>query len=236
MDLLDDQHIKELSGSYEFYRDFHSMGHAEGFAQILVENRIPYRLEKSQTLLDAAIVGHGLVPPALIKIRSGDFKKVNEILRQEVLNDPAYVEDHHLQQMDDKELIAVVRHPNEWTVEDVTVARRILNNRGIPIPKQHIEDFNKKINEELHKGKKASLALLLFYLTCILIFGVLTNPLFLVAGVGMGWYYWQDKTIDNQGVKFFSFEMDTRFYGKVIFYFGWVLLVAGAAFKFWMAG
>ncbi len=235
MDLLDDQHIREMSGSYEFYRDFHNVGLAEAFAQVLTENRIPFRLEKSQTLLDAAIVGHGLVPPALIKIRSSDFKKVNEILRQNVLKDPAYIEDHQLQQFDDKELIAVVRRPNEWTVEDVTVARKILNDRGIPIPKEHIENFNKEINEELHKGRKASLALIIAYLALILIGGLFLSPLFLMAGVGMGWYYWRDKTVDNQGVKFFTFETGTRFYGKMIFYLGWVALVAGAALKFWSA-
>lgn len=228
MDLLDDQHISEMSGSFEFYRDFHNVEQAEAFAALLSINRIPYKLEKSQTLLDAAIVGHGLVPPALIKIRSSDFTRLNRILRERVMSDPYFVEGHYLQQFDDKELIAIVRQPNDWNVEDVTAARQILNDRGIPIPKEHIENFNKKINAELRKGKKANRAWILFYLALVLLGGFLVNPFFLIGGIGMGWYYWRDKTIDNQGAKFYTFEKSTRLYGKLIFYFGWLSLFLGA--------
>ena len=228
MDLIDDQHIREMSGSYEFYRDFHTMEHAKIFAQMLEVHRIPYKLENSQTLLDAAIVGHGLVPTALIKVRSSDFKRVNNLLREKVLNDPSYIEDHYLHDLDDKELIAIVRKPTDWNVEDVTVARTILNQRGIPIPIEHIEDFTKKINAELHKGKKARLGWLCFYLVLVIVGGWFINPLFLLGGIGMGWYYWQDKTIDNQGVKYFTFEKQSRFYGKMIFYIGWISVLLGA--------
>ncbi|MEO1261526.1 MAG: hypothetical protein AAFZ15_22165 [Bacteroidota bacterium] len=228
MDLIDDQHIREMSGSFEFYRDFHSMEHAKAFAKMLDDHRIPYKLENSRTLLDAAIVGHGLVPTALIKIRSLDFKRVNDLLREKVLNDPDYIEGHYLHDLDDKELIAIVRKPTDWNVEDVTVARTILNQRGIPIPKEHIEDFTKKINAELHKGRKAHLGWLFIYLALVLVGGLLINPLFLLGGIGMGWYYWQDKTIDNQGVKYFTFEKQSRFYGKIIFYIGWISILLGA--------
>ena len=228
MDLLDDQHISEMSGSYEFYRDFHSMEHAGVFAEMLEANRIPYKLEKSQMLLDAAIVGHGLIPPALIKIRSCDFTRLNEILRENVMNDPHLLDGHYLHQLEDKELIDIVRNPIEWNVEDVAVARRILIGRGIPIPKEHVDHFNKKNNEKLRKGKTANLSWIAFYIALVLLGGFLINPFLLVGGIGMGWYYWQDKTIDNQGVKFFTFEKNTRLYGKVIFYFGWVSLLFGA--------
>ncbi|HHM20984.1 MAG TPA: hypothetical protein ENJ20_03070 [Bacteroidetes bacterium] len=228
MNLSDDQHINEVSGSYEFYRDFHSVEQAGEFARMLEENRIPYKLEKSQTLLDAAIVGHGLVPPALIKIRSSDFKRLNELLRNKALGDRAFIENHYLQQLDDKELIAIVRRPNEWTVEDVAVARQILNDRGIPIPPEHVEDFNNKINAELRKGKRASLSGVLLYLVFVLLGGLFVNPFFLIAGIGMGWYHWQDKTVDNQGNRFFTFEKKTRYYGRLVFYIGWVSLLLGA--------
>ncbi len=231
-DLLDDQHIKEMSGSYEFYRDFHSLKQAEEFAAILDLNRIPYKLEKSQTLLDAAIVGHGLIPPALIKIRSYDFTRLNEILREKVLNDPHLVDGHYLQQLDDKELIDIVRNPIEWNVEDVAIARRILGDRGIPIPREHVEHFTKKINEELRKGKKANPLWLVFYLAFVLLGGFLINPFLLIGGIGMGWYYWQDKTIDNEGGKFYTFEKNSRLYGKAIFYFGWLSLLIGVLLFF----
>jgi len=227
MDLLDDQHIWEMSGSFEFYRDFHSVEQAKMFAKILIENRVPYRLEKSQTLLDAAIVGHGLVPPALIKVRSSDFKKVNEILRESVLRDPNYSDSHYLQQLDDKELIAVVRNPTEWTVEDVAIARKILDDRGIPIPREHIENINKQINEELRKGKKAGNGMLLLNLASIIFGAATTCPVLLIVGIAMGWYYWREKTVDNQGGKFYAFDKFTRSYGKWMIVLGLLVLVVG---------
>ena len=228
MDLIDDQHIREMSGSYEFYRDFHSIEQAEAFAEILNSRQIPYRIEKSKTLLDAAIVGHGLLPPALIKIRRMDFSKTNELLRETALKNPDYIEQHYLQEMDDKELIAIVRQPVDWNVEDVAVARKILNDRGIPIPKKHVEDFTKKINAELRKGKKGHVGWMVFYFLLALAGGFFIYPLFLLGGLGMGWFYWQDKTVDNQGGQFYTFEKNTRFYGQVIFYFGWLSILAGA--------
>ena len=233
--LLDDQHIKEMSGSYEFYRDFHSVEQAVSFAEMLEANRIPYKLERSQTLLDAAIVGHGLVPPALIKIRSCDFTKLNEILREKVMNDPHLLDDHYLQQLDDKELIDIVRNPIDWNVEDVAVARRILSEAGHLHSEGACGTFqqkNKRRIEERQKGQPGVDRFFAFYMVFVLLGGFLINPFFLIGGIGMGWYYWQDKTIDNQGGKFYTFEKNTRFNGKVIFYIGWLSLFVGALLIF----
>lgn len=217
-----------MSGSFEFYRDFHSVGQAEAFAEMLNGCQIPYRIEKSKTLLDAAIVGHGLIPPALIKIRRMDFAKVNELLRKNALENSEFVERHYLHEMDDKELIAIVRQPVDWNVEDVAVARKILNDRGIPIPKEHVEDFTKKINAELAKGKKENRWSMLVYLLIAIGSGIMFNPFFILGGVAVGWYYWHDKTVDNQGGKFYTFEKNTRFYGQLIFYFSLLSILAGA--------
>lgn len=230
MDLIDDQYIRAMSKRYEFYRDFHSLEQAEQFAELLSVHQVRFKLEKSQTLLDAAIVGHGLVPPVLIKIHPADFLKVNNLLREQALENPAYVDGHYLQQLDDTELIAIVRSPVDWTVEDVAVARQILNNRGIPIPKEHVEVITKKINAELRKGKKYNPLYMLFYFSLILLSGVIFNPFFLLGGIAMGWYYWKDKTVDNQGTKFYTFEKNTRTYGMLIFFLGWISLILGSWF------
>jgi hypothetical protein len=103
-----------------------------------------------------------------------------------------------------------------------------LNDRGIPIPKEHVDGFNKKINEELRKGQKGHLGWMAFYFILATVGGLLVSPFFLLGGIGMGWYYWQDKTVDNEGGKFYTFEKNTRFYGQVIFYLGWLSILAGA--------
>lgn len=223
------------NNDFEFYRDFHSVEQAEAFAETLKNNGIPFRLEKSKTLLDAAIVGHGLVPPALVKIRTADFPKVNRILEKQALENPHFLESHYLRQMDDHELIDMIRNPDEWNVEDIAVARRILSERGISIPKAHVEEFNQKKNALLRAGKKAEPKWMFLSLLLVLAGGVFVSPLFLIGGIGMGWYYWMDKTVDNQGGKFFTFEKTTRLYGRVIFYLGWLSLLVGGVMLFWFS-
>lgn len=227
MDILDSEFAAAPDGEYEFYRDFINAGQAQDFVKILEENRVPYRLEKSQMLLAGAITGHGLLPFAVLKLRPSDFKKVNAILARQALENPHFVEDHYLQQFDARELLDVVKKPDEWTPEDVAVARRILEERGIAIPDSDANKFKQKRNEQLREGRSGNFGWIATYLICVVAGGILVNPVFLIAGIGMGWYYWQDRTIDTEGRKFFTFEPKTRLLGQVIFYLGWVSLAVG---------
>ena len=236
MDILDSDFTTAPDGGFEFYRDFINAGQVEDFVKILQEHRIPYRLEKSETLLTSAITGHGLLPYAVLKLRTEDFKKINAILEQLVLANPHFIETHYLQQFDARELLDVVKKPDEWTHEDVVVAQQILERRGIPIPAADAERFRKNRNEKLRAGKRGNNFWMGVYFVCVLAGGVLFSPLFLIAGIGMGWYYWQDKTIDTEGHKFYTFEPNTRLSGQVIFYLGWVSLVVGFGLMYWLGG
>ncbi len=233
MDILDSDFSTAPDGEFEFYRDFINETQVADFVRILEAHRIPFRLEKSQTLLAEAITGHGLLPFAVLKLRPEDFKKINAILEKQVLANPDFIEIHYLQQFDARELLDVVKRPDEWTPEDVAVARIILAQRGIPIPAEDAERFRKKRNEKLRAGKKGNTFWMAAYLLSVVAGGVLFSPLFLIAGVGMGWYYWQDKTIDTEGRKFFTFEPNTRLAGQVIFYLGWVSLAVGFGLMYW---
>jgi hypothetical protein len=234
MDILDSDFSTAPNGAFEFYRDFINAGQVEDFIKMLDENRIPYRLEKSEMLLTGAITGHGLLPFAVLKLRPEDFKKVNVILEKQVLANPQFIDTHYLQQFDARELLDVVKKPDEWTPEDVVVARKILERRGIPIPAGEAERFKEKRHKKLRAGKQGNTFWMVVYLACVLVGGVLWSPLFLMAGIGMGWYYWQDKTIDTEGLKFFTFEPNTRLAGQVIFYLGWVCLAVGFGVLYWL--
>lgn len=234
MDILDSDFTTAPDEEFEFYRDFINQAQATDFVTILEENQIPYRLEKSRTLLAEAITGHGLLPYAVLKLRPEDFKKINVILEKRVLSNPQFIELHYLQQFNARELLDVVKKPDEWTPEDVAVARTILAQRGIPIPEKAAQQFRLKRNQKLRQGKKGNGFWMGIYLLFVLLGGILFNPLFLIAGVGMGWYYWQDKTIDTEGKKFFTFEQNTRLAGRAIFYLGWISLAAGFGLKYWL--
>lgn len=226
--LFDDSH--QPSGDFEFYRDFFNAEQAGAFVEMLKENNIVYKLEKSRVLLDTAITGHGLMPFAVLKLRASDFSKVNELLVEHARNDHHFISNHYFQEYKATELLDVVQKPDQWTPEDVAVARHLLDKQGVVIPQSQVENFKQQRIETLRAGKKASPTWLITYLLFVLFGALILSPFFIIGGIGMGWYYWQDKTIDSDGNKYFTFDDTSRNTGRLIFYLGWVFLFAGIFF------
>lgn len=216
----------ELGASgFQTYRSFHSTEEAKIFAELLVEHEIPYSAETSDTLIDKAIVGTGLIPKVVIKIAAKDFKKVNALLDEQLsaMNE-AEIEGHYLNQLEDKELAEILRRPDEWSVEDVRVAQVILKQRDIHFTDEEIKSLRKERLAVIREGKKGSIGWMVFYFIAI-ISGLFVSPIFTVAGIGMGYYYSYSKSVDPDGYKYFNFEPQTRKYGEWILYGGIGLLI-----------
>ncbi len=227
---------RQPTGDFEFYRDFFNGEQAEAFVDLLKENKVVYKLEKSQTLLDASITGHGLMPFAILKLRASDFGRVNQLLAENARNDHHFIANHYFQEYKAAELLDVLQKPDEWTPEDVAVARHLLDKQGVSIPQEQVENFKLQRIETLKAGKSASQTWLIIYVLFVIVGAFLLSPFFLIGGVGMGWYYWQDKTIDTNGNKYFTFDDTSRMTGQVIFYLGWALLAASLFFWAYLPG
>lgn len=220
-DILDFDSIKYRNKKeFKFYRDFYDPEMAKSYAELLTAHDIPNLLEGTSTLLDKAIIGDGLLPKAVLKLHPSDFIKANNIILSQFL-EATYEDfkDHYLNQLDDDELEEVVQNPNEWTVEDVAIAKIILEERGIVISYQEVREIRKEKFNQLRKGKKGNLVTMFLYFLAISI-GVYFNVLFLLAGIGMGYYYGYYKTVDPDGNKYYLFEEQTRFYGKIVLFGG----------------
>ncbi len=225
---------RQPSGDFEFYRDFFNGEQAAEFVELLQKNNVEYKLEKSRTLLEGTITGYGLVPHSVLKIRASDFSFVNRLLEEQARNDKDFIANHYFQTYKAAELLEVVQKPDEWTPADVAIAQHLLDKQGVKIPKEQVENFKQQRMETLMEGKKASKAWVGLYLVCIFFGSVLISQFFLVAGIGMGWYFWQDKTIDVDGNKYATFDEASRNIGKAIFFLGWVLLGLGIVFWAWL--
>lgn len=212
-----------MENTFEFYRDYHNLEEAKSFASLLKNNDIPYSLEQAGNLDVSEIVGQGLLPKAVLKVRPEDFKRVNDLLSREI-KDSGNMDfsDHYLNQLDIEELKDIFRKPEEWTVEDATVAQFILKDRGVNISEQEIKELREERLTEIRKGKKASLGMLLFYGSCI-IFGFLIHLIFYIGGMGMAFYYAFGKSTDIDGQKNYVYDEPTRQYGKIMFYGGFLV-------------
>lgn len=202
--------------------------------QLLRAHSIPFKLEKSQTLLEGTITGYGLVPHSVLKLRASDFSAVNQLLEENARNDHDFISHHYFQEFKAAELLEVVQKPDEWTPEDVAVAHHLLEKQGVAIPKEQVEDFRQQRLESLMEGRKASPTWIVVYLLLVVVGGFLISPFFLVGGLGMGWYYWKDTTLDSDGNKYYTFNEASRNAGQFIFVLGWVVLVLAVFVVYWL--
>ena len=224
MDKVLDQGMfeKHNKKDFVFYKNFHQIENAEEYISIFKEHNIPYLLESSETLLDSSIVGTGLIPKAIIKLLPVDFKKVNEILK-DLLENYDYT-NHHLNQLTEEELIENLEKPEEWTVEDQIIAKQILQGRGKEISEEELQSTKDKRLATLRKGREGNKTNMAFSFMAIIL-GVIIHYVFTFGGIGMALYYIYDKSTDEEGSRYHTFESTTRRYGSIMLYGGLLVLV-----------
>ncbi len=222
---LDEHLAKANQSKFEFYRDFINLEEAQSFVQLLKDNNIDYSLESSQTIIDTAIVGDGLIPKAVLKIASVDFKKVNEVIRQQVGKlELEEVAEHYLNQFENSELEEIFQNQEDWTIEDVYIAQKILDGRGVKIKNEVIENYRKQSLVQTQKGEPGNWVWMLCSAACI-VFGLFINILLVLAGLGMSYYLAFGKNTDADGNNYFIYNDPTRQIGKIMLFGGIPLII-----------
>ena len=206
---------------FEYYRSFETAEDSKTLVELLKSNDIEYLLEAPEILIDKAIVGSGLLPKAILKLKTSDFSRVNELLETEIENAEISVQDDYLNQLENEELIEILENPDEWSIEDRVVAQKILQERGIEYSKAEIEQLKEQKLSAIRKGKSASTIWLLAYFFAIMI-GIYFSVFFVIAGIGMGYYYAFGKSTDMNGDRYFVYDTRTRYYGKLILVGGFI--------------
>ncbi|HFC01081.1 MAG TPA: hypothetical protein ENJ53_09785 [Phaeodactylibacter sp.] len=79
---------------------------------------------------------------------------------------------------------------------------------------------------EIHKGRSGNRGWMIFYLVMIILGSMFISPLAMIAGLGMGWFYWKDTSVDIDGNKYFTFDQPTQKFGKFMFYFAIFVVIA----------
>ncbi len=210
---------------FSFYRDFLNLEEARALTVLLDENNIPYRLETSDTIIDTAIVGNGLIPQFVLKILSEDFIRINKLIEAQYKNlSFEDVKDHYLNELENDELEEIFEKQDEWTIENVNVARIILSHRGIKIEEKEIKKQRAERLAGIRKGKKGSIFWMTVYIMT-LIFGIFISLIFVVAGIGMSYYYAYGKSTDADGNRHFIYEPKTRFIGTIMLYGGLLIVL-----------
>jgi len=210
--------------TFEYYRSFESKENAKAFTEFLTENEVEFLVDSPEVLIDKSIVGTGFLPKITLKIKSQDFEKVNELIAAQVEDTDIAAEGDYLNELNDEELTDILKNPDEWSIEDGIVAKKILAERGITYSDTEISTFKNDKLQQIRVGKKASPLTLILYFLCILV-GFYIGIFFTLAGIGMGYYYGYGTSTDINGKKYFAYDKETQRYGKIILYVGLVWFI-----------
>ena len=201
------------------FQKFYDREIAEDIASHLEANHIPVELEDSEKYFDVTFANNRMLKPFWLKVKSVDMIRAEDTLHAYYQNKLDLVPpDYYLFRFNDDQLMEIVRSPDEWGFLDYPLAIRILENRGLFISRDEINNINidrLKVNS-MPPDSPAS-QIWLSYLTSIF------WPAGLITGGIMGY---MKKTIYN-GDRVYAYSEKDRNHGVRI------LILSALCFLLW---
>src|ERR1700744_4534560 len=193
------------------YQKFNEIEFANLLVELLEENDIPFMVEEEGPVFDPTFSFREDLTYYAVKIKSEDFERVNALLLQNEANDePVEDEEYYLFGFTDEELREVLAKADEWSAYDVTLARKILTDRGKPISDDELGSLKSKRLEELKKPESSQQ----IWITI----GYISTFLGGVLGLFIGWHLFKHKKTLPNGEKVYGYTKYDREQGKMIFY------------------
>lgn len=196
--------------SYNVESDFQEV------IEILKLNNINYKTEDYPINFIADPSNTSFSHEYVVKLEKESFLKVEEILEDISKNQIQDVEkDYYLFEYSNDELIDIIKHQDEWNKFDVSLAKKILRDRGIEFSKEEITQFKFERIHKLSEAEKGqNMWVILGYIFSI--FGGL-------FGILIGWHLENHKRILPNGEQVFDYSEKDRKHGKRILQIGIVV-------------
>jgi hypothetical protein len=206
------------------YQKFNDPALANDLAELLGQHHIPYFIQEETSGFDPSLVMSNAAVDYALKIKSGDFEKVNQLRKEyEEKNLRDVDKDYYLFGFSDDELMEVLTKADEWSIFDVVLARKLLNERGTRISDADILAIDKKRVEELKTPEPPQ--------TTWIILGYLLAFFGGLLGLFIGWHLKSYKKTLPSGEKIYGYTENDRWHGKLIFYISIVGVIVGIIYK-----
>ncbi|HEY4326461.1 MAG TPA: hypothetical protein VGN20_20925 [Mucilaginibacter sp.] len=200
------------------YQKFNDVALANELAEILTEHNIDYFIDEEAFRFDPSLVMSNAQKEYAVKIKSEDFERVNQLLKEnEAKNIEGVEKDYYLFSFTDDELIEVIAKADEWNAFDNVLARKILADRGKIFSEQEITAINEQRLEELKAPEKPQTTWVI--IGYIIALTSIFMPLFIcIIGIFIGWHLFNFKKTLPDGERVFEYADNDRRHGKRIFY------------------
>ncbi len=178
------------------YKKFATPWEAEPVIKVLKENFIYYEFIKSTPIADSIIAGQVSDYSYELLIDQDQFEQANQVLQDVADTEVGQLaEDYYLFSFSNKELKEILAKPDEWGEYDYSLARKILEERGIWSTDQQLEEIKAVRNKELAKPESDStsgnlmITGYVFSVVGLLLTLIPTTYLFAIVGTSTGYLF-----------------------------------------------
>jgi hypothetical protein len=195
---------------------FHNRQIAEEMGSVLEREGIPFEIVENKKYFDPSFAFNKIDPEINLKLLAEDFTRARNALevvytRQLEEVDP----DYYLYRFKDEELMDILRKPDEWGIFDHALAKKIMADRGIIVPRSAEKEVLRNRLDELRKPESVEPAWIgLGYMAA------LAGGFF---GIIIGWLFaHMRKTLPN-GERIYVYREEDRVHGRRIMNIGLVI-------------
>lgn len=201
------------------YQKCYILQEAEELQDLFLRHDIVCILEDDAPRFDPSFANSRFSQEYRIKLKSSDFSKADELLKKHYEDAAMHITvDYPLFSFTDLELFHLLEKPDEWSKFDFFVARKILEQRDLPVTNETIEEMTEKRIIDLAKPLRASTSMLFMAYLWVLFGGLI--------GVLQGQYLLLKKTLPN-GREVVKFDLYSRNHG-------WIIIILGVlSFVIW---
>ncbi|TRX29149.1 hypothetical protein FNW25_03345 [Flavobacterium franklandianum] len=207
------------------FQKFNDQNSASELGDFFKEKKLEYVLEDNSLSFDPTFANNGFGKEFCIKLKKCDFEKGNAFLNENAEKEIVEIDnDYYLLSFTDKELFELIAASDEWNPFDVSLAERLLKERGKEVTQEEIEKIKTNRIFELSKPEKSQRTYIIIgYITAI--FGGF-------LGIFIGWHLLTFKKTLPNGNRIYVYSNNDRKQGNRILIIGGIFLVIWLLYRF----
>ncbi len=207
------------------FQRFNDQNTASELGAFFKEKELEYQLEDNSLSFDPTFANNGFGKEFCIKLKKSDFEKGKAFLNEKAENEIVEIDkDYYLLSFTDKELFELIAASDEWSPFDVTLAKRLLKERGKEVTSEEIEKIKSNRIVELSRPEESQ--------RIYIIIGYITAILGGFLGVFIGWHLLTFKKTLPNGNRIYAYSDNDRKQGNRILILGGIFLVIWLLYRF----
>lgn len=206
-----------MNDEFITFEKFNDQNSAKELSELFAEQNIEFVVVDNSLSFDPTFANNGFGTEYCIKIKKSDFEKANKILADKSENETNEIdEDYYLLSFTDDELIEVITKSDEWNKFDISLAKKLLKDKGKEITPEKIKEIKRQRILELSKPEEGQKG--------YIILGYITAFLGGLLGIFIGWHLLTYKKTLSNGNRIYAYSENDRKQGNRLLTIGYIFL------------